>query len=343
MNRDKDTAVVDETLDGLWIEDLDAESPEAIAESKKHGRLPEKAKHIKVQVGFREFPDGHEVKFKASLTDTLREVFERGAKALGETLLPPGSDEPLDRLRTRKRHGNGWSDPISKLERPLWLALAEGITRHFGVEYVLAVKINTKWGVAPSASMTPRELLTSFGLDPSQYSLYRPDGIDPLPADTPLSLKREDMFEAQKDGRYGSSAKSSRPARGSQTIEDDVAALKGAGLEARLLTFGGQKFVEVKGIPAPSPPWSPDKLTILVAIPATYPAGGLDAFYIEMTARHASGSIPYQSQTAQIDGRNWALISWHYTDCRPWNALHDDIFSHIEHCRGALLGRGVKQ
>jgi hypothetical protein len=343
MNKKDEAAVVEDLLDGQWIEDIDAGLPEAVAEARKHGRFPDKFKHIKGRLGIRELPDGHELKFDALLTDTLIEVFERGAQALDKPLLPPGSAHPLDILRCREQQGNGWSDPITHLERPLWLALAEGCSRHFGIEYVLAVKINTKWDIAPSASATPRQLLTSFGFDPAQFSLYRPDSLDPLPPDTPLSIKRGETFEAQKDGRYGASTITTRPRRGSQSIEDDVEALKEAGYEARLFNYGGQKYVEVKGIATPSPPWSLTKVTILIAIPATYPAGGLDAFYIERTVTHANGSIPYQSQTAEIGGRSWALISWHYSNTRPWNPMQDDIATHIEHCRGALLRRGVTQ
>jgi hypothetical protein len=338
----KQDEVVDELFDEQWVGDLDANMPKAIAEGKKHGRLPDQAKRIRVRLGIREFPDGDEVKFQAALTDTLRDVFELGAKALDKPLLPPGDVQPLDNLHYRKRRGDGWSEPVTDLDRPLWLALAEGLTRHLSIDYVLAAKINTRWGIAPSAGVTPRQLLTSFGFDPAQFSFYRPDSIDPLPPDTPLSLKRGDMFEAQKDGRYGAST-ASRPPRGSQTIEDDVAPLEEAGFEARLFTYGGQRYVEINGIQVPSPPWSRNSITILIAIPATYPAGGLDAFYIETTATHSSGSIPYQSQTAQIDGRSWGLISWHYSSGRPWNPLHDDLTTHIQHCRGALLRRGVTQ
>jgi hypothetical protein len=338
-----ESIAVDDDLDGPWVEDIDAALPQAVAAAQVDGRLPGRARHLKVQVGFRELPDGEEVKFKASLADTLLAVFEQGAEQLGKPLLPPASKDPLDVLRCRERHGAGWSDPITGLERPLWLALAQGCTRHFGIEYLLAVKINTKWSVALSATMTPRELLTSFGLDPTQFSLYQPDSAEPLPPDTPISLRRGDMFEAQKDGRYGASAHPERPQRGSQTIEDDVKWIREAGVDARLFNFNGQKYVEIRGVTVPSPPWSLHVLTLLIAIPAAYPVGGLDAFYIELPVDHASGSIPYQSQTAQIDGRWWGLISWHYPPSRPWNPLHDDLSTHIEHCRGALLKRGVTQ
>ncbi|HLG16953.1 MAG TPA: E2/UBC family protein [Blastocatellia bacterium] len=343
MSNKTDSTAVDDLVDGQWLEDIDAALPQAVAEATVDGRLPAKAQHLKVQVGFRELPDGHEVKFKASLTNTLLEVFEWAAQELGKPLLPPASNQPLDLLRCRERHGDGWSEPITGLDRPLWLVLVESCSRHFGIEYVLAVKINTKWAVAPSAKMTPRELLTSFGFDPSQFSLYKPDSTEPLPADTPIPLHRGERFEAQKDGKYGASVMAERPARGSQTIDDDLEGIREAGIDARLLDSNGQKYAEVKGIAVPSPPWSLDRLTLLFAIPATYPTGGLDAFYIELPVSHASGSVPYQSQTAQIDGRSWGLISWHYPTGRPWNPSHDDLSTHIEHCRGALMRRGVTQ
>ena len=197
--------------------------------------------------------------------------------------------------------------------------------------------------VLPAPKMTPRELLTSFGFDPAQFSLYRADSTELLPPDTPISLKRGDMFEAQKDGRYGNASKTSRPPRGSQTIEDDIHELKEAGIDARLLIESGQRYVEVRGIAVPSPPWSKNKSNILIAIPGTYPMGGLDAFYLDLQINHSSGSIPNLQSVVQINGRSWGLISWHYANNRPWNPLCDDLSTHIEHCRGAFMRRGVTQ
>jgi E2/UBC family protein E len=269
-------------------------------------------------------------------------VFSKGAKALGEPLLPPSPQAPLDALRYLQRRSE-WSDPLKKLDQPLWLALVHGVTRHLGIEYKLSVKINTRWGIAPSVTATPRELLTSFGMNPQEFSLYTVDGVEPLPADTPLSLQRGDCFEAQKDGKYGSTLVVSRALRGSQTIEDDIEAANGAGETARLVAVGSQKYVEVRDIGVPSPPWGNVRANILIAIPATYPSGGLDAFYVELPFTHSSGPIPNQQSTVSIDGRNWALISWHYHETRPWNPSQDDLTTHIQHCRGFFLKRGIRQ
>lgn len=340
---DKNAALLEDNFDSHWLEDLDAELPEALAKGKHQGNLPPEMQRIKVTVTVRELPQGQRVELKVSLTDTLREIFELGAKALGKPLLPPQHSQPLDILRCRKRHTQDWSEPLTNLELPLWLALLQGCTRRFGIEYVLAVKINTQWGVALASTMTPRELLTSFGFDPAQFSLYKTDSAEPLPPDTPLSLNRGDMFEAQKDGRYGNISKPSRPPRGSQTIEDEVKELKEAGVEVRLLLEAGQRYVEVHGIVVPSPPWSKNHCNILIAIPSTYPMGGLDAFYLDLQINHSSGSIPYLQSAVQLDSRSWGLISWHYANNRPWNALQDNLSTHIEHCRGAFLRRGVTQ
>ena len=115
------------------------------------------------------------------------------------------TEVPALRCELAGKHGH-WSDPIGDLEKPLWIAIVDGCSRHFAIEYRLIVQINTRWGVAPSDHATPRELLMSFGLNPAEYSLYGIDGKDPLPPDTPLNLRRGERFEAQKDGRYGAPA-----------------------------------------------------------------------------------------------------------------------------------------
>src|ERR1700759_2013982 len=190
MKDEKNTAVVDAAsapAEGRWLEDMDADLPEEIIEAKAHGKLPPKFEKVKIALAVQELPDGKAVHFKAALTDTLREVFERGAQELGKALLPPSPSAPLDTFHFRER-GGGWSAPLTGLDRPLWLALAQGGTRRLGIEYRLVVKINAKWGVAPSASMTPKGLLEAFGFSSAEFSLYQSDAIDPLPPDTPLAL-----------------------------------------------------------------------------------------------------------------------------------------------------------
>jgi len=318
-----------------WAEELDHPLPEPVTAAKDFS-LPPGLGDLKIRLGVERWPHSPEKHFRARLDDTLLEVMRHGAKEVGETLFPPHSDSPLDLLRSKRHGSHDWSAPITELETPLWVHLVQGGTRHFAIEYQLVIGINTKWGVAEDAHMTPRQLLASFGFEPNDYSLYQGNSTEPLPPDTPLHLKRGEHFEAQKDGRYGLTAP-----RGLQTIEDDVASVCAADISARLIGQNGQRFVEVVGIEIPSPPWSGPRATIAVAVPASYPQGGLDGFYLEKTVNQG-GSIPYEQPAITLDGRTFALISWHYATGRDWNPSRDDLASHIAHCRGYFLKRGVR-
>jgi hypothetical protein len=325
-----------------WLDDVDSDLPSELAESQKTGTLPSNILKKKLMLRARDWAGGKDVKFKVALDDSLAEVFSKAADVLGKPLLPPAPRPPLDVLHIEMR-GGGWI-LVTDLNEPLWVALLRGGKRHLAIEYKLVVKINSQWGLAPSAEATPRQLLAAFGMDAQEFTLYAVDGNEPLPVDTPLGIKRGDRFEAQKDGRYGSTVfLKEKVARGSQTIEDDVAAVNAAGGKARLLNPGGQIYVEACGLEIPVPPWGSKRAAILIAVPATYPSGGLDAFYLKLPMTHSSGSIPYQQSVIHVDGHDWMLISWHYHESRPWNSLHDDLESHIQHCRGFFLTRGVRQ
>jgi hypothetical protein len=291
-----------------------------------------------------EWPDGPEKHLTAPLGASLEEVMREGGAKLGIPVLPPGVDvEPLDALRSRKRSGP-WSEPIADLRQPLWLYIVHGDSRHFGIEFKLVVQINTTWGIAPSANCTPKQLLQAFGFNPSEYSLYYVNSSVLLPPDVPLNLKRGDRFEAQKDGRYGASPGTLESCREIRPIERDVAALTSAGYEVKLFSENRQDYVEISNLDVPSPPWSKGRANILIAVPATYPAGGLDAFYLGRSSlSHQGGAIPYEQARATINRREWGLISWHYAVNRPWNPLRDNLASHVAHCRGYFLRRGVTQ
>jgi hypothetical protein len=128
--------------------------------------------------------------------------------------------------------------------------------------------------------------------------------------------------------------------RGRQTVEEEIAALADAGVVARLIAQGG-RYVEVRGLAIPSPPWSSRVATIAIAVPATYPQGGLDGFYFEQGVT-VNGAVPKQGAAMALDGRIFLLISWHYATGREWHPLRDDLASHIVHCRGYFLDRGVR-
>ena len=326
-------------VDASWAEHPHQALPAGLLEVTEGGTISSELTRLKVRMSAQRYPDGKEVHFSAHLGNTLRQVFEEAAHALGEPPLPPKPQQPLDLFRMR-RHNGAWSGPITDFDLPLWKALADGLSRHVSVEYRLVVQINTKWGVASASQMTPRALLAEFGFDPSQFSLYKAGSADLLPPDTPIQISRGERFEAQKDGRYGGALSPSAPVRGLQTIEDDVERLRKDDIDVEIHVAAGQKYVEAPHLEIPSPPWSNCTTPILIAVPATYPQGGLDAFYLECGV-HLNGSVPRQQSVVQLLGRTWALVSWHYATNRPWNPRIDDLGTHLEHCRGFFLARGV--
>jgi hypothetical protein len=132
---------------------------------------------------------------------SLLHVLDEGAKALNENLLPT-AEAPFDHLRGIYQHDQ--AGPQLDLNLTLDEFLDEKpVTHRFGIELVLAIRVNTRWREAPAQSMTPKDILSLFGLSSQEYSLYLPDGKEPLAVDTPIDLHRGEAFEAQKDGKYG--------------------------------------------------------------------------------------------------------------------------------------------
>lgn len=163
------------------------------------------AAHHELHVTTRLLPHGHEAHFHLPANAPLLEVLEEGGKHLHVQLLPPAPQKPLDLLHDLSCEGHA-GPPITDLDQALGTYLKEkGTTPHFGIELVLAFRVNTRWAVAPKPDMTPREILAlpAIGLDYQQYTLYMPGSNDPLPLDKPIHLKRGEALEAQRDGKYG--------------------------------------------------------------------------------------------------------------------------------------------
>jgi hypothetical protein len=133
------------------------------------------------------------------------QVLRRGAEHLHIELLPPDSDQPLDRLHNIHDHA-AVGPPITDLEQDLGHFVSHGDnTPDFGIELVRAFRVNTRWAVAPESDMSPRDILAlpAIGLDHTQYTLYAIGSSDPLPLDTAVPITRGQAFEAQRDGKYG--------------------------------------------------------------------------------------------------------------------------------------------
>ena len=158
-----------------------------------------------LNVSVRVLPDGHKHAFRVSGAATLLEVMHEGARRADVTLLPAPA-RPLDRLHDIGQH-HQIGPAIKDLDQPASDYVKQpGHSNDFGIELVLAIRLNTQWEIAPQPAMSPREILALFGLHYEEYTLYRPMCTEPLPLDTAIVLHRGDAFEAQRDGKYGAEA-----------------------------------------------------------------------------------------------------------------------------------------
>ncbi len=158
-----------------------------------------------VTVTARVLPSAASVRFKIPETAPLLQLLKEGARQLGVDLLPPAPQQPLDQLHNLGKH-DLVGPAIDDLQQPVGEYLkAKETTKDFGIEMVLAFRVNTRWTVAPKPQMTPREILAlpAINLDPSQYTLYASGSANALPLDTPVAITRGMAFEAQRDGKYG--------------------------------------------------------------------------------------------------------------------------------------------
>jgi len=141
--------------------------------------------------------------FEVPSDATLLEVMGEAARLTGLGLLPPG-DRPFDRLHAMR--GDDVLQTIDELKESIEEYLrATGAEPRFEIELVRAFRVNTRWDVAPSDRLSPKEILAlpKIDLDYKEFTLYLPGKHEPLPLDTPILIERGADFEAQRDGRYG--------------------------------------------------------------------------------------------------------------------------------------------
>jgi hypothetical protein len=169
-------------------------------EPLSEGPLVAQGRHVSVAVKI--LPTGHPFHFELERESPLLEVLERGLELSGSRLIPPPSP-PLDKLHDLLHGHTG--PAITDLDQPLWEYLRHPDTSgDFGIQLVLAFRVNARWAVAPEPAMTPREILKLVGLDFEQYTLYAQGSSVPLPLDTAIKILWGEVFEAQRDGKYGS-------------------------------------------------------------------------------------------------------------------------------------------
>lgn len=193
----------DHTLESCPLLETEAATSNATASTRASVAMPGSAEQpeAEVTVGIWQNPDQARATITVQGSDTLLDLVAAGAVALSTALLP-SAEEPLDRLRRY-----GFQETVGA-HLDLALTLDEFLngdrpTTNFDIELVRAIKVNTRWRIAPSASMNPKEILGLADLDWQEYSLYHPGESEPLPLETSLDLDRGDEFEAQRDGKYG--------------------------------------------------------------------------------------------------------------------------------------------
>jgi hypothetical protein len=144
----------------------------------------------------------HKHQFKLDRNTPLSTVLIMGAE-LGNVQLLPNNDAPLDLLHNIGKH-HQVGPALTELDESVGAFLdGNENTNDFGIELVLAIRVNNRWRVAPSASMSPKQILELFGLKHEEYTLYRELSTELLALDTAIPLNRGDKFDAQKDGKYG--------------------------------------------------------------------------------------------------------------------------------------------
>jgi hypothetical protein len=126
-----------------------------------------------------------------------------------------------------------------------------------------------------------------------------------------------------------------------QRLAEEIAALVKRGVSVEAVEAGGQCYALQQGVTAPAL-WDKSAYDILVAIPAAYDAGALDAFYLGLPYKFKGGTHPrVQGAIITVKGRQWQLVSWHYADGKEWIRGQDDLSSHLTHCMGFFLNRGA--
>ena len=129
-------------------------------------------------------------------------ILQIWAEQAGQLLLP-NRDTPLDRLHNIEKHDKiGLA--INDIDKTIGEFLEQdGITHNFGVELLRLFRVNNQWFIADKEYLTPKDILTIANLNHQEYSLYRGQSADLLPPDTSIQVERGNIFEAQRDGKYG--------------------------------------------------------------------------------------------------------------------------------------------
>ena len=110
------------------------------------------------------------------------------------------------------------------------------------------------------------------------------------------------------------------------------------GFDACDYSENNQRYLLVRKLPTISKDWNLSEADILISIPSNYPVGGLDAFYVDKNLELSNEQKHKRMASGHcLIKRQWWLVSWHYTDNKPWASQHDTLLTHIYHCQKFLI------
>jgi hypothetical protein len=72
--------------------------------------------------------------------------------------------------------------------------------------------------------------------------------------------------------------------------------------------------------------WSVVETSVVIIMPAGYPAVRPDCFYTDQNVRLASGAEPANSSIQPLDEKPRRWYSWHVS---TWDSLHDDLAKYV--------------
>ncbi len=93
-------------------------------------------------------------------------------------------------------------------------------------------------------------------------------------------------------------------------LQEHVEVLNRRGRKLEIFDHGGQCYACVPSIEAPKPPWDRTTYDILIAIPAAYDRGALDAFYLALPYSHNGGTHPRVNNGGPASKRCGSKNSW---------------------------------
>ncbi len=113
----------------------------------------------------------------------------------------------------------------------------------------------------------------------------------------------------------------------SSAVQHEVEELRKQGLAVSLVE-GQDGFIHVilENYSLPSG-YSVQSSKLLVKLPASYPNGMPDMFWVDEAVRLANGSLPDRANPEAVNGNTWLRFSWHPA---RWNPGNDTLLTYLE-------------